>query len=331
MALVSVIVPTFNRAHMLERTLESIVAQTYEEIEIVVVDDGSTDDTTEVVSSLSRQVGRAVVYRKQENRGCAAARNKGLELATGDLIAFLDSDDTWLPTAAESMASTLVDSQAQFVYSPAIDVYQNGKEEVNYPVAAGRPEALAVAHFAYTNVKNGAFMFRREVLAGVPGLDETLRHNEDSDFVQRLAILYRGAYSSSPTVKCHYHESNKSTDRVAIYKSLLRSAENILSGYPEFARNLGEVGEKRLRQLKRAQVESLLISGNFAEALGAAASLGVALTPVMRIALLTRSARPMRVVWRWRQLRALPADRLGAARAKKYTAARTLTPSSGLP
>jgi hypothetical protein len=89
--LVSVIVPTYNRAHLLPAALDSVVAQTYRNWEIVVVDDGSTDDTESVV----RRYGDGVRYVRQENRGVGAARNVGIAHARGDLLAFLDSDDYW--------------------------------------------------------------------------------------------------------------------------------------------------------------------------------------------------------------------------------------------
>jgi glycosyltransferase involved in cell wall biosynthesis len=142
--LVSVIIPTYNRADMIGRTIDSINRQTYASIEIVVVDDGSTDHTDEVIESLSANSKRHIVYYKKLNGGCASARNRGLELANGELIAFLDSDDTWKPNAVESMVAALEDSKADFVYSPAIEVFENGSELVNYPVAADRPQSLAV-------------------------------------------------------------------------------------------------------------------------------------------------------------------------------------------
>jgi glycosyltransferase involved in cell wall biosynthesis len=94
--LVSVILPTYDRAHQLAGAVDSVLAQTHGELELIVVDDGSTDDTRDVVAQRCGSDPR-VVYVRQENAGVARARNTGLERARGEAIAFLDSDDAWRP------------------------------------------------------------------------------------------------------------------------------------------------------------------------------------------------------------------------------------------
>jgi GT2 family glycosyltransferase len=94
--LVSIVVPTFNRAYCLPRTIDSILTQTHRNIEVIVVDDGSTDRTRDVVASLCARDSR-VRYQYQGNQGANAARNQGIRLSRGGYVALLDSDDTWLP------------------------------------------------------------------------------------------------------------------------------------------------------------------------------------------------------------------------------------------
>jgi glycosyltransferase involved in cell wall biosynthesis len=101
--LVSVIVPTYNRAQLCKKTVESALRQTFHNMEVIVVDDGSTDDTEPVISGLDPRV----VYIKQENQGVSAARNHGLRCARGEYIAFLDSDDIWLPWKLECQLDVL--------------------------------------------------------------------------------------------------------------------------------------------------------------------------------------------------------------------------------
>jgi glycosyltransferase involved in cell wall biosynthesis len=91
---VSVIIITYNRSQLLPVAIDSVLAQTYPSIEVIVVDDGSTDDTPEVMLHYAERVR----YIRQENRGVPAARNTGIRAATGDFINFLDSDDFFLPT-----------------------------------------------------------------------------------------------------------------------------------------------------------------------------------------------------------------------------------------
>ena len=101
--LVSVVIPTYNREQLLPAAIDSVLAQTYREFEIVVVDDGSTDRTADKIESMSRSIsedgGRTprIRYFHQSNQGQSAARNKGIAEAKGDWIAFLNSDDVWLP------------------------------------------------------------------------------------------------------------------------------------------------------------------------------------------------------------------------------------------
>jgi glycosyltransferase involved in cell wall biosynthesis len=94
--LVTVLIPTFNRAHLLARAIRSVLSQSYRALEVLIVDDGSTDDSRAVVADLARADGR-VRYLHQENRGVSGARNTGLRAASGDFLAFLDSDDLWKP------------------------------------------------------------------------------------------------------------------------------------------------------------------------------------------------------------------------------------------
>src|SRR4051794_36269759 len=93
--LVSVVIPAFNRAFILPEALDSVLAQTFKDFELIVVDDGSTDDTEEVLRPYVER--RGVRFLPQANQGPAAARNRGIEAARGKYVAFLDSDDLWLP------------------------------------------------------------------------------------------------------------------------------------------------------------------------------------------------------------------------------------------
>jgi len=98
---VSVVVPTFNRADVLPRALDSVVHQTVIDWEIILIDDGSSDDTRQLADRYARDLGDRFVFLRQENRGCCHARNRGIAQARGSFIAFLDSDDAFVPTKLE--------------------------------------------------------------------------------------------------------------------------------------------------------------------------------------------------------------------------------------
>ena len=90
---VTVVIPTYNRAHLIKDAVESVLNQTYQDFELIVIDDGSTDNTREVLAVYKDKL----TYIYQENQGRSSARNHGIELAQGEYIAFLDSDDVWFP------------------------------------------------------------------------------------------------------------------------------------------------------------------------------------------------------------------------------------------
>jgi len=123
--LVSVIIPTYNRAGYLSQTLKSVLEQTYRDIEVIVVDDGSTDNTTEVVASFNDS---RIRYLKQDHRGLPAiGRNTGLKAASGDYIAFLDDDDLWMPEKIEKQLDYLSKHpEYTIMYSNAWFIDENG-------------------------------------------------------------------------------------------------------------------------------------------------------------------------------------------------------------
>ena len=91
--MVSVIIPTYNSGQFIQDAIISVLEQTYKDVEIIVIDDGSTDNT----STQLKSIGNKIIYKWQENQGVSQARNIGLKLAKGELIAFLDADDIWFP------------------------------------------------------------------------------------------------------------------------------------------------------------------------------------------------------------------------------------------
>lgn len=298
--LVSVIIPTHNRAHLLPRAVESILRQTYGAVEVVVVDDGSTDETPSLLASLAAEHGDRLRHMRQENAGCAAACNRGIEMARGDFVAIVGSDDEWMPTAAETLVSTLLEApDAALVYSPSVEVFAGGTEHVFEPVAANAPESFAIAHFLDTTLRSGAFLFRRDVVHKVGSVDASLRHAEDWDFVQRVAIIYPVRYSPVPTVRVYHHSENKSSDRVAMTESLLQTARNVLAQYPAFAQVLGSRADARIRELKAQRVEELVLAERYAEAAAYARRERIGMRLLIRLALLTNSLLPIRAERRW--------------------------------
>lgn len=288
--LISAIIPTYNREKMIGRALESVFAQTHRPIEILIVDDGSTDRTEEAVAPFLERndPGITLHYLRKENGGCSSARNWGILRAQGRYLAFLDSDDEWLPDALSNLLAHL--GEADFVYSPSIEVFPD-KEELNLPCAPGKPERFAVEHFKTTRARCGCLLYRQEIFARLGGFAETLRYNEDSDFLQRVAIAFKASYCPLPSQRVHHHGGNKSNQRPQIYRALLASARGILADYPDFEAKLGKIAEKRVREIQRRLVEALLLADQFEEARATAQQENVPLKWGMRGALLLNSKK----------------------------------------
>ena len=123
--LVSVLVPTFNRAHLVPEAIRSVLSQDYAPFEVVVVDDGSTDDTATVIN---QEFGRRIRYIRQENAGPGAARNTGIRASSGEYIAFQDSDDIWLPGKLRAQVDALNrHPECALVYGKALSGTADGR------------------------------------------------------------------------------------------------------------------------------------------------------------------------------------------------------------
>jgi glycosyltransferase involved in cell wall biosynthesis len=176
--LISVVVPAYNAAGFLPEAFASVCAQDYQPLEIFVVDDGSTDNTAEVV----RSMGPNIRYLRQNNAGPAAARNHALRLASGEFVAFLDADDQW-------PAGKLELQLARFNRDPALEVVcgriqylsLEGAEEMNLRFE-GPDRTLS-------HINLGCGLFRRSVFDKVGPFDETLRFSEDHDWFLRAREL----------------------------------------------------------------------------------------------------------------------------------------------
>lgn len=183
---VSVIIPTYNRAGMVKESIDSVLSQTYPNIELIVVDDGSTDDTREILATYGDQI--VTVF--QNNGGAGKARNAGLKIATGDLIAFLDSDDYYLPDKIRLEAEYL-DAH------PDADVVLCGfrfvDEELNSSIIYNDFDVSNLVSQILWKDIGGLFppnlpLFRREILEKVEGFDERLKMREEQDFWLRIAL-----------------------------------------------------------------------------------------------------------------------------------------------
>lgn len=127
-ALVSIITPSFNSAKFIAATIQSVQNQTYQNWEMIIVDDGSSDETENVVLSIIEKDNRIQFYKLNQNSGPAVARNTGIEKASGDYMTFIDADDIWFPTFIENNIKTIQETGIPFVFSS----YKRANEQLEF-------------------------------------------------------------------------------------------------------------------------------------------------------------------------------------------------------
>lgn len=184
---VTVVLPTFDRAGLLERAVDSVLAQTHANWELVVVDDGSTDATPEVMQSYCESDPR-IRYERIERSGVGPARNRALDLAAGDWIAFLDSDNTWDPEFLATMIGGLARAGARIGYS-AIEIHENGRV-TGYRGDRFDFDACVEANYIDMN----SLVVHRSVIDAGHRFDPLIRRTSDWDFLLSVAWEHQPVY-----------------------------------------------------------------------------------------------------------------------------------------
>ncbi len=183
---ISVVIPSYNRAHCIEKAIDSVLEQNVDGIEIILVDDGSTDSTRELVQE---KYGEKVRYFYQENQGIPGARNTGIQNARGDYVAFLDSDDYWRQDKLrQQMALVAEHVEYGLVATCCAKIQQDGslKERNRQGKSGWVLKDLFRANF----IRTSSVIIRRDCFDGVGLFDESLKEAEDYDLWMRVAAEY---------------------------------------------------------------------------------------------------------------------------------------------
>jgi glycosyltransferase involved in cell wall biosynthesis len=249
---VSIVMPCYNAARHLPRSIGSVQAQTFGGWELIAVDDGSTDDTWAVLSALAAQDGR-IRPVQQANAGAAAARNRGLDEAGAPLVAFLDADDTWEPEFLQKMSAALADD-------PQAGIAYCGWQQ--HGLGGGRDEPFVPPEYE-TGDKVDVFLggcrwpihaalTRRALIMEAGKFDATLSSCMDYDLWLRLAPQVR--LVRVPEVLAHYwhHGGGQITsNRARIALNHWRAQRKFLATHPEQAAHLGA---RRVRELTAGEL-----------------------------------------------------------------------------
>ena len=208
MATVDVIVPAFNAAKTLPFALESVIAQAFHDWRILLVDDGSTDNTAQVVAPFLDCLGTRIQYIRQENRGLPAARNTAIRAATAEFLALLDADDAWMPCRlAESVKTLRERPRASLAYGGVTCIDAEGRPGKTF-VGRRRGAEGRIAPRIYMrkiDLPCPTITFRRSCVDEVGNFDETMRATEDRDLWLRIALRHEVAFV--PRVLAYYRVS----------------------------------------------------------------------------------------------------------------------------
>ncbi len=243
-ALVSVVLPAYNAERYLRQCLDSVFAQTYRPIEIIAVDDGSTDESPRIIRSYS-----AVNYMRQDNRGPSAARNAGICAAKGKYIAFLDADDVWVPEKLAEQVPLLESNRgAGLVFADMRLVERDGDPQPSmfqkYRLTReffgdDRCVTNPASKLVWMNfIPTSSVVVRKEAVLGAGGFDETFRKAEDWDCWLRIALEWPIVYSPHVLMLKRVHEVNASRDAEGMNVAALQVLE-------KFSRN----GQAKLTRL----------------------------------------------------------------------------------
>lgn len=230
--LITVIIPCYNQAHYLGEAIESVLAQSYPHIEILVIDDGSPDNTAEVAAKYDQ-----VRYIRQENQGLSGARNTGIRESTGQYLVFLDADDRLVPDGLQAGINCFhVHPECAFVSGHHRYIKGDGSLLNEYPQEWIDPDPyLALLKDNYIGMC-ATVMYKREVFEKVGNFKTSLKSCEDYDLYLRIACQFPVARHSQMVAEYRWHETNMTNNA----KRMLQSALTALGSQWEYVQQKPE-------------------------------------------------------------------------------------------
>ncbi len=239
MALVSVLIPVYRGEYFVAQAVASALSQTYVEVEVIIVNDGSPDGSRAMLAPYLALPN--VKYIEKENGGVASARNAALQLATGDYVALLDQDDMWVPhKLARQVAIFERDSRVALVHADVTYIAADGSVLPRDPYFPQRVEGYCFPAFFLANpVMACTAVVRRSVLTDIGGFDETIRFADDYDLWLRIVRHHAVAYVDEPLAMYRVHASNESKKTVGIVSATMQVLRKALKTLPECAALVG--------------------------------------------------------------------------------------------
>lgn len=222
--LVSVIVPVYNRETLVSQTIDSILSQTYKDFEIIVINDGSTDESLAIIKNYEAQFPNKVRVIDQPNQGQIIARNNGIRVAKGEYIAFLDSDDLWMPRKLERQIP-LFEEGVGLVYSGVEIIDEKGSTVRVEPADASITGYIFPQLLVKNRMTGGTVVVTAEALRRVGLFSSDFQAAENWDLWLRICKTYRACTVADPLTKYRIHSSNMSSDAQLMIRAKLQIME----------------------------------------------------------------------------------------------------------
>ena len=247
--MISVIIPTYNRGNRITESIKSVLNQTYSDLELIVIDDGSTDNTSDVVNNIH---DCRLLYYKQDNKGACAARNYGIKLAKGEYIAFQDSDDTWEPNKLEIELDLLESKNCDLVYCGLNRIMQN--KVIYIPEGHNDYETIDIQKLLTQNRISTQTILMKTSVAREVLFDESFKRLQDWDFALRVCSSgYKIDYVNQALVRSEVQEDSITSlvPSEQAYLFLLKKHEDEYYRYPEAIARLYSIIAYRLKDNDR--------------------------------------------------------------------------------
>ncbi len=259
---VSVIIPTYNYGRFIKEAIESALAQTIPPLEIIVVDDGSRDETANVV----REFRDKVRYIKQDNAGVCAARNRGTSESRGELIAFLDADDSWMPTKIEKQIAKFAEDEEFGLVQCGMREFDGDTGETLDVLIDGCEgwvaDDLILFEKPTVYVSGSVWMVKREIFEKLGGFDTDMKVAEDWDFCYRVARLYKIGFVPESLVNYRRHLASAHLDLAEMERGMSHFYRKV---FESSDRDVLKLRHRAYGNLYRVLSGSYFQSGNYTD------------------------------------------------------------------
>ena len=229
---VAVIIPAYNAERYIAETIDSVIAQTYSDWEMIVVDDGSTDNTKNIVNEYVKQDSR-IKYIYQENASQAVARNTGIKYSNGEFIAFLDADDIWMPDKIERQIRLFEDSSVGLAYTLFVKIDSNSILIPSRNAQVKCFKGNVYKNIIYDNfLATSSVILRAGLLSSNGLLFRTGRQGvEDWDLWVRMAQITQFDYIAEPLLRYRVYPGNQSSDILRMHESRMKTLDDLESSF----------------------------------------------------------------------------------------------------